>query len=179
MNWEVNNLKSTLSKDCLLSDFLQFIKIEYKCKFIDYGEGEPVWPSMFYLVFPIWSKTIKKRKMKNWPCMLHCNRVNYFVESYYRWYTYGPLNCPASAVGGAGEFLASKIPLWLYLYDMTVNKKLHVNIGWYIMRCCNVRVAKFGVATLLLWKHIKEIVLGLLVVRAFYIFRPGFSARTG
>ena len=25
--------------------------------------------------------------------MLHCNRVNYLVESYLRWYTYGPLNC--------------------------------------------------------------------------------------
>lgn len=149
MNWDVNNLKSTLSKDCLLSDFLQLIKIVYKCKFSNYGEGEPVWPSMFYLVFPIWSKTVRKRKMKNWPCMLHCNGVNYLVESYYRWYTYGPLNCSASAVGGAGEFLASKIPLWLHLYDMTVNKKLHVNIGWCIsMRCYNVRVAKFGVATL-------------------------------
>ena len=148
MNWEVNNLKSTLSKDCLLSDFLQIIKIEYKFKFIDYGEGEPVWPSMFYLVFPIWSKTIKKRKMKmkNWPCILHCNRVNYLVESYYGWYTYGPLNSSASAVG-AGEFSASKIPLWLHLCDMTVNKKLHVNIGWYIsMRYYNVRTIIYKIS---------------------------------
>ena len=147
--------------------------------------GWTIWNGMTFHVLPSFSYVIKnnkkdwKRKMKNRPCMLHCNRVNYLVESYYRWYTYGPLNCSASAVGGAGEFFASKIALWLYLYDMTVNKKLHVNIGWYIsMRCYNVRVAKFGVATLShcynslhkytlrLWKHIKEIVLGLLVVRA-------------